>query len=72
MIQPNNKPTKSSCLDCKHYSTGVAAVMDNGTIHKWEECKKNWGKITPVGVFKNICELHLKLKEETNLKEVLP
>lgn len=54
---------KSSCQNCKHYSQGVGAVLNNGTIWKWENCDKNWGKKQPfIGVLKNICELHLRIK----------
>lgn len=43
--------------------------MENGTIHKWEECTKNWGKKQPfIGVLKNICELHFKVKEVKEVK----
>jgi len=54
---------KASCFNCKNYSTGIGAVMKNGTIYMWEQCEKQWGKPTPVGVLKNICTLHNQRKE---------
>jgi len=45
----------NNCQNCKHHSTGVGAVLSNGTKWMWQDCTKGWGKPTPIGVFKNIC-----------------
>jgi hypothetical protein len=54
---------KKSCQNCKHHSSGVAIILESGRTWNWQECTKNWGKPTPVGVIKNVCQLH-KEKEE--------
>jgi hypothetical protein len=47
-----------NCQNCKHHSSGVAITLESGRTWGWQECAKNWGKPTPVGVIKNLCSLH--------------
>lgn len=53
---------KPSCQSCNHHSSGIGATLKNGHVYEWQECKKSWGKTTPVGVFKNVCDLYMPKK----------
>lgn len=56
-----------NCQNCKFHSQGIGAVTANGTKWMWQECSKNWGKPTPIGVLKNLCGLY-QPKGDTNGK----
>ena len=47
-----------NCQNCKYHSQGIAVVLESGRTWSWQECSKQWGKPTPVGVIKNVCGLH--------------
>ena len=57
---------KPVCQTCRHHSQGVAVILESGTNWCWQECTKSWGKPTPIGVIKNVCNLWVK-KNESNL-----
>lgn len=54
---------KPCCQNCRHHSGGVAVTLDSGTTWNWQECTKSWGKPTPIGVIKNVCNLWVAKKQ---------
>ena len=52
-----------ACQNCNFHTEGVGAITDNGTIWKWQDCSKGWGKPSPVGVLKNLCGTYQPKKD---------
>jgi len=48
---------KRACATCRHHSAGVAVTLPSGRTWDWQECKKQWGPGTPIGVLKDVCPL---------------
>ena len=44
-MQEPKQPQQKNCQNCNFHTQGVGAVMQNGTIHIWQECSKGWGRI---------------------------